>query len=413
MSVSSRAVLSNAIYRRLFMAQVVALIGTGFLTVALSLLAYDVAPDKAGTVVATVLTIKMAAYVGIAPITTAVVSRFNPRSVLLGANLVRAAVAISLPWVDDVWQIYLLIFLLQSASATFTPAFQAVIPSVLPDERQYTRALALTRLAHDVESIISPMLSAALLLVISYHGLFVGTTVGFVLSAVLVVASQLDTPPRAAGRSFWARATDGARLFMSRPPLRALLALHVSVASGTALVLVNTVVVVRHSFGMAESAVAVTLGAYGAGSMIVALCVPRVLEHVRDRTVMLAGGILTPCGLVLAAAASSNERLWPALLLVWMFLGASASLVLTPSGLIVNQNVSEAERPAAFAAHFSLSHACFLLIYPLAGWAGARVGVPGSALILGTVAVFATVTAIILWTRVSRHNRQDVRPTPR
>ena len=37
------SVLRNATYRRLFAAQVVALIGTGLLTVALGLLAYDLA----------------------------------------------------------------------------------------------------------------------------------------------------------------------------------------------------------------------------------------------------------------------------------------------------------------------------------------------------------------------------------
>src|SRR5699024_3143204 len=45
-------------------------------------------------------------------------------------------------FVTEAWQIYILIFLLQSASATFTPAFQAVIPSVLPEEVQYTHAFS-------------------------------------------------------------------------------------------------------------------------------------------------------------------------------------------------------------------------------------------------------------------------------
>jgi len=36
------------------------------------------------------------------------------------------------------------VFVLQAASATFTPAFRALIPVVLPDEQEYTRALALS-----------------------------------------------------------------------------------------------------------------------------------------------------------------------------------------------------------------------------------------------------------------------------
>jgi hypothetical protein len=41
-------ILSNRTYRHLFMAQVIALIGTGLATVALGLLAYDLAGDRPG-----------------------------------------------------------------------------------------------------------------------------------------------------------------------------------------------------------------------------------------------------------------------------------------------------------------------------------------------------------------------------
>ena len=72
----------------------------------------------------------------------------------------------SLPFVDQVWQIYVLIFVLQSASAGFTPTFQATIPDILPDERDYTRALSLSRLAYDLENLLSPALAAVLLTVV-------------------------------------------------------------------------------------------------------------------------------------------------------------------------------------------------------------------------------------------------------
>ena len=54
---------------------------------------------------------------------------------------------LSLPFVTNAWQIYVLIVVLQVASATCTPAFQALIPEVLPRESEYTRALSLSRLA--------------------------------------------------------------------------------------------------------------------------------------------------------------------------------------------------------------------------------------------------------------------------
>lgn len=85
---------------------------------ALALLAYDLAGDRAGAVLGTALAIKMVAYVGLAPLAQAAAVRRLPRKVLLiGADPVRAGVSLWLPFVSEVWQIYLLIFVLQSASA--------------------------------------------------------------------------------------------------------------------------------------------------------------------------------------------------------------------------------------------------------------------------------------------------------
>ena len=139
------AVLANRTYRHLFLAQVIALIGTGLATVALGLLAFNLAGADAGAVLGTALAIKMVAYVGVAPIASAFAERLPRRAMLVGLDLVRAAVAVLLPFVTEVWQVYVLIFVLQSASAAFTPTFQATIPDVLPDEKEYTLLISVEK----------------------------------------------------------------------------------------------------------------------------------------------------------------------------------------------------------------------------------------------------------------------------
>ena len=140
-------ILAERTYRHLFLAQVVALLGTGLATVALGLLAYDLAGEEAAMVLGTVFTIKMLAYVGLSPLAHAVVARLPRKAVMIGADLVRGGAALCLPFVSEVWQVYVLIFVLQAASATFTPTFQAVIPDLLPDEGECQVDEALTR--HD------------------------------------------------------------------------------------------------------------------------------------------------------------------------------------------------------------------------------------------------------------------------
>ena len=116
-------ILSNRTYRHLFAAQVIALVGTGLATVALGLLAFDLAGDDAGMVLGTALAIKMIAYVGVAPVAAAFAERLPRRTMLVTLDLVRAGVALMLPFASQIWQVYVLIFVLQAASAAFTPTF--------------------------------------------------------------------------------------------------------------------------------------------------------------------------------------------------------------------------------------------------------------------------------------------------
>lgn len=396
------AVLRNPTYARLFSAQIIALLGTGLLTVALGLLAYDIAGSDAGAVMGTVMAIKMVAYVLVSPVTTALVSRLPARRVLIGADLVRAGVAVSLPFVTEAWQTYVLIFLLQSASATFTPTFQAVIPSVLPDEREYTRALSLSRLAYDLESLLSPLLAAALLTVTAYNNLFFGTVIGFLVSAALVALARFPAIQAPEPAPFLDRLTRGTRAYWARLELRGLLGVNLVVATTTAMVIVNTVVLVQADLGRPQQDVALLLAAYGGGSMLVALGLPRVLDAVPDRRVMLAGAAALPVLLLAAVGAMSGLAggpQWAALLVLWALMGAATAAVLTPSARLLRRNSTEQNRPAVFAAQFSLSHACFLLTYPLAGLLGARIGLPAVGLVLVGIGAAGLVLTVLAWRR--------------
>jgi len=286
-------VLSNKTYRRLFFAQVIALIGTGLTTVALGLLAFELAGDQAGTVLGTALAIKMVAYIGVAPVAAAFAERLPRRAMLVGLDLTRALVALALPFVTEVWQVYLLIFVLQSASAAFTPTFQATIPDILTDEVQYTKALSLARLAYDLESVASPILAAMLLSVISFHSLFAGTSIGFLVSALLVSSVLLPQARMALRRGIYDRTTRGLRIFLATPRLRGLLALNLAVAAASAMVIVNSVVLVQSGFALPQRFTAFALAAFGTGSMMAALVLPRLLARLNDRAAMLSGD--QPC----------------------------------------------------------------------------------------------------------------------
>ena len=400
------SVLKDVTYRRLFAAQVVALIGTGLLTVALGLMAFDLAESNAGAVMATALTIKMLAYVGFAPVVNALVARLPKKPVLIGADLIRALMALCLPFITEEWQIYAVVFLLQSASATFTPTFQSLIPEVLKKDRDYTRALSLSRLAYDMEALVSPAIAALLLTVVSYSNLFLGTVFGFLFSAGMVAITAFPPTASATGTTgtLWHRTSLGTRIFWSNRRLRSLLALNVVVAAPTALVLVNSVLYVREVLHRPETDLALALASFGIGSMTVAILAPRALQRFGDAAVMFTGAAVISAALAVTTAvtsmASPNGGWWW-LLGLWFLLGSGNSAILTPSSRLLRDASTDVTRPYVFTAQFSLSHACYLLAYPLAGWLGAAAGLGWAALALTILAILGSAGAFLFWPRQS------------
>ncbi|WP_282860273.1 MFS transporter [Pseudoclavibacter helvolus] len=391
-------VLRNPTYRALFFAQVLALLGTGLLTVALGLLAFDLAGDSAGAVLGAALTIKMVAYVGVAPLVAALVDRLPKKAVMVGADVIRFAIALSLPLVTETWQIYVLVFVLQSASATFTPAFQSLIPSVLPESRDYTRALSLSRLAYDLEALLSPIIAATLLTVIAYNNLFLGTAFGFACSAILVLIARLPALEASTSTdTFWQRLPTGVRVFARTPTLRFVMLTNIVVGCGTAIVLVNSVVYAQGVFQLDASALAFALGSYGVGSLIVALNVPWLVDRFGVIRTMISGAVLIVVGLVAAVAVTgllvTTAAGWPALLATWVVLGMGTSLVNTPSSRLLADASTPTNRNLVYTAQFALSHACFLVTYPIAGWVGES-SLLVAAIVLTVLAIAATAVAI-------------------
>jgi predicted MFS family arabinose efflux permease len=192
----------------------------------------------------------------------------------------------------------------------------------------------------------------------------------------------------------------GIRIYLATPRLRGLFALNLAVAAGGAMVIVNTVVLVRGVLGLTDPDVALALAVFGGGSMLAALILPRLLDRIGDRAVMLpAAAAVTVLLLAFAVIARGVAAglLWPILLAAWFLLGTSYSAAQVPTGRLLRRSAHSHDRPSVFAAQFALSHACWLVTYPLAGWLGSAAGMPVTLLVLGLIAALGTALAFGLW----------------
>lgn len=385
-------VLKISAFRRLYAAQVSSLIGTGVTTVALALLAYELGGANAGQVLGIVLGLKMVAYVAAAPIFSGFWHILPRRGTMITLDLFRAGVVCLLPFVTETWQVYVLTFTISVASAGFSPAFQATLPDVVNDDRLYARALSLSQLSYDIERVSSPTLAAVALFFVEFNTFFFLDSVTFLISAALL--ASLTFPVNKSlkrGDRTIDNILHGVQGYLGNHDLRALLMFFVAYAMGHAMILVNTVVIVREQFGLGESETAIAFAAAGVGSMIASLTIPSLVDRFQIRTILIIGAVSLAFGLAVMPLAAGYFALLPAFALV----GAGGAMINTQAGRVIVANCDEDDRPSWFAAHFALSHACWLVGYPLAGWLGTQISMGETALVLMVIVIIsATLGAI-------------------
>lgn len=392
--------LRHRIFRRLFAAHVVALLGTGLSTIAIGFLVFDISGNSAASVLGTLLSIKMLTFLLVAPIAPLIARRLGAKRLLVLTDLVRASIAVALPFVDSIAVAYVLIFVLQSTAALFTPTFQATIPTVVRDERQYTGALALSRLAYDLEALASPSIAGFLLVFAPSSALFFGTAGGFLGSALLILSAAIPKQSGVGTGGERGELTRGARLMFSVPQLRGTLVLHLALAAVGSIAMVLTVPLVRGELAGDETQAAGLLAAFGLGSITSAALMPAIVARTGPRRYMLSGLLLMAIAMSLVwlvLAGAPGEAALPWLWGIWYAAGLGNSAVLAPMGRVVRDSVSEADLPHVFAAQFSLAHGWWLISYPVAGWGASILGFGPITLLLSIAAVVALAFAAHYW----------------
>jgi hypothetical protein len=105
---------------------------------------------------------------------------------------------------------------------------------------------------------------------------------------------------------------------------------------------------------------------------------------------------------------------WVQLIPAWALLGMAYAGLVTPGGRLLRRSARTEHLPQLFAAQFSLSHACWLVAYPLARWMGAKFGLDVALMALTVLCVGGAVFAWKAWpaddAAVLAHEHPDLPP---
>ena len=396
----------------LFSAQVISLLGSGVTTVGLALYTYRMVGEGSATaVIGNALMLRILAFLLFSQPAGVIADRVNRKWILVSADLLRFGLLSLFPFVTAVWQVYLLIFAINAVTAFFTPTFEASIPEVVGEER-YVRAIALSRVAVDVEAVAAPALAGLLVSWIGVRWVFWFDAVTYVVSAILVILAAVPHVPRVTTPlSIWlflSEITHGTRVLLREPSLRQALTLSLAEAAAGAAAIVATVAYVHDVLGRGDTTFSLLMALLGLGSSAAALALGRVTGRYEKRAsdtaslhgarhrwaavALLAGGFLL--GVVLLPG-----YLTPPLAifsLMWFLNGAGQALIAISSSTLLAEHTIEDERGRAYAAHFALTHACWLITYPAVGHASARWGTPATFTATGLVCILITGLALLV-----------------
>jgi len=400
----------NRSFLALFAAQVISLLGSGVTTIGLTLFVYQLAGSATATVViGQALMLRILAFLLFSQPAGILADRMNRKRILIAADLGRLVLLSFFPFITATWQVYAMIFTINALTAFFTPTFEATIPEIA-GKQSYVQAVSLSRVAGDVEAAVGPALAGLLVALLGIRWVFWFDAFTYLVSAVLVapvaIPDLTTTSPPFSARSLLTEITAGSRILLREPALRQALLFSLAEATAGAAAIVLTVTYVRSVLGRSETVFALIMAAVGVGSSATALVLGRwsgryelhahgeaELHGSRHRwtgRALIAGGSIL--GMVLVPGI-----LVPPLLLfslLWVGNGAGQALIAIPSSTLLAEHTTTTQRGRAYAAHFALTHACWLLTYPAAGWAGARWGAPFAFTVFGIVCVAISVVAI-------------------
>jgi MFS transporter, NRE family, putaive nickel resistance protein len=359
--------LRNPRFAQLYAAHTISLLGDALTWVAFALLAFELAGERSSVILGTALTLRVTAFVLLSPLAGALADRINRKLLMVTADVARVVVLFLLPFVTEVWQVYVLMFSLNAFTAFFTPTFQASIPLVTGKD-QYARAISLSGATNEFFGMLGPGIAGMIAALIGGRSLFWLDGFTFLLSALLILT--LRTSLQAKGEKTDAgfslqNVTEGTKRLWQDAPMRYALLLELVAAISGAWILVNTVGFVKGQLNLGDVQYGWVMAAFGIGATLAALLTGIFEKRIARTTFILIGALVTSLAIL-----PTNLLTLAPLMVLWFVAGAGQNWVNLPTETLIADRTSEAFQGRVYGAHFAWSHLWWAFAYPLAGWLG-------------------------------------------
>jgi len=192
------AVLAFRAFRLLWIGQAISYFGDMMNTTGLAIMLYLV--TRSPSLVALGLIAKAAPTILFSLAAGPLVDRFNRQHLMIGADLARALLTVTIPFFALTWLpgVFISVFLVATATAFFNPAKQAILPNLVPVEHQ-VRANSLVSSSEKTMELLGYSTAGVIAAVVSWLPLFLIDAGTYLFSAMTLLGVQ-DSTRKVGGR---------------------------------------------------------------------------------------------------------------------------------------------------------------------------------------------------------------------
>jgi dTMP kinase len=397
---------------RLWLAQVVSAMGDWIGFLAIIAIAERIGGDSPAAAVSLVMIARMVPGFFLAPIAGVLVDRWDRKRVMVACDVMRAAVLLTLPFIDHVWTLVVASLVLEIGTLLWSPAKEASVPNLVPASHLAT-ANSLSIVAAYGTFPLASLLFAFLATVAGWLSGFDALdvlkidremvavyldVVTFCLSALLIstlVLPNRRTASRKGRMSFDFYATmrelrDGWRFMFITPTVRA-----VMVGIGAGLIGGGMLVPLGGIFsddvlGGGAAGFGLLLTGMGFGMAFGVLLITATHKRVPKERGFCWSVVGAGVAIILAASMGTLETAVPFVAL----LGICAGSVYVLGYTIIQESVEDAYRGRVFASLYTLVRLCLLVSFAVGPLVAETLGRLSSQLVDGEVSMAGMDVAV-------------------
>jgi len=381
-------------YRRLWLGQLVSVLGDKVDQIALGILVYEA--TGSGLQMGIILAISMLPAALFGMIAGAYVDRFDKRRTMLAADLLRAVLVLCVPFAArySIAAVYVLALAVATVSLFFEPAKLSLIPRLVKND-ELMAANSLDNATVSAAELVGLAFAAGLVATVGYRVAFYFDSATFLVSAVFILAIRhretLVAVPDQPPEGLFADVVEGLRYITRHEVLRDLLLVYSAAAAAVAASLTFVYVMALDRFKSGAPGLAIMDGAITVGLLVGSVAIGRTGTAGATRKLLWG---LTTFAVMLGVMALLPSVAWAVPLLLLM--GIANMFFYVPMSTILQTVSVPSMRGRAFAAKQTLSR-----IFSVLGFLGAGALAEHATLTSSIVLVSIMMGAVALvgWTR--------------